>query len=490
MTLIDQSIEAAGLRTIAEKRARGESLSTDEMARVGAADLLVLGALADRVRRADTGDEVRVFVSSKSVSRPELLLVESRGDRGSPLFRRIALARLSAAKGARVCLDFGEVGLEIAQVALSFGVSDLTGPLASKRGLPLAEDASKTLARKSELTGYITRAKRTAVFVDESLRRTREAQMSTFQLPFPEELRAIADKVVCKERLTEQDALTLFEHPDFMAVGQLAHLDRERRHQDRAYFNENMRIEVTNVCVASCLFCSFAKLEEGSPGAHTMKLEEAWRELEVRMDAPPAEIHIVNGLHPGLPFSYYEELLRGFKTIKSDIHLKCFTAVEIHFFAQHYGMPHREVLEKLRAAGLDSLPGGGAEIFHPDVRSRISHDKATADEYLAVHREAHSMGIRTNTTMLYGHIETFEHRIDHMRRLRELQDETHGFQAFIPRSQSAGSIWITSITSSLIGYRPRPRSRSSRCASVRTTSTGRSSTRRSTRPQAARARKA
>ena len=150
------------------------------------------------------------------------------------------------------------------------------------------------------------------------------------------------------------------------------------------------------------------------------------------MDHPPAEIHVVNGLHPGLPFSYYEDLLAGFKRIKPDVHLKCFTAVEIHFFAQHYGMTHTEVLEKLRAVGLDSLPGGGAEIFHPEVRTRISHDKATADEYLEVHRVAHRMGMKTNTTMLYGHIETFAHRVDHMARIRALQDETSGFQAFIP----------------------------------------------------------
>ena len=245
-------------------------------------------------------------------------------------------------------------------------------------------------------------------------------------------LDAIREKVQAGERLSFDDGLTLFQHPDVVAVGQLANGVRERLHGDRTYFNRNMRLEVTNVCVASCLFCSFAKLEEGAPGAHTMRLEAAWHELEVRMDDPPSEVHIVNGLHPGLPFSYYEELLSGFKRIKSDIHMKCFTAVEIHFFAQHYGMSHREVLERLRRAGLDSLPGGGAEIFHPEVRSRISHDKATADEYLEVHRVAHALGIPTNSTMLYGHIETFEHRVDHLLRLRQLQDETKGMQAFIP----------------------------------------------------------
>jgi aminodeoxyfutalosine synthase len=245
-------------------------------------------------------------------------------------------------------------------------------------------------------------------------------------------LDAVRDKVRAGERLSFEDGLALFMHPDVVAVGQLANEVRERLHGDRTYFNRNMRLEVTNVCAASCLFCSFAKLEEGAPGARTMTLEQAWAELQARMDDPPSEIHIVNGLHPGLPFSYYEQLLAGFKRIKPDIHLKCFTAVEIHFFARHYGMTYREVLERLRRAGLDSLPGGGAEIFHPDVRTRIAHDKANADEYLEVHRVAHSLGIRTNATMLYGHIETFEHRVDHLLRLRALQDETEGLQAFIP----------------------------------------------------------
>jgi aminodeoxyfutalosine synthase len=243
---------------------------------------------------------------------------------------------------------------------------------------------------------------------------------------------AIREKLRAGERLTFDDGVALFRHADVVAVGQLANDVRERLHGDRTYFNRNMRLEVTNVCVASCLFCSFAKLEEGAPGAHTMRVEEAWAELESRMDDPPSEIHIVNGLHPGLPFSYYEELLAGFKRLAPDVHLKCFTAVEIHFFARHYGMTYGEVLERLRRAGLGSLPGGGAEIFHPDVRTRISHDKATADEYLEVHRTAHGMGMRTNATMLYGHIETFEHRVDHLLRLRALQDETAGLQAFIP----------------------------------------------------------
>ena len=238
----------------------------------------------------------------------------------------------------------------------------------------------------------------------------------------------IEKKVRAGERLTAEDGLALFLEPNLLKVGALANEVRERLHGDRTYFNRNMRLEVTNVCVASCLFCSFAKLEEHMPGSHTMTLAEAWKELETRMDDPPSELHVVNGLHPGLPFSYYEDLLAGFKRIKPDIHLKCFTAVEIHFFARHYGMTYEEVLLKLRAKGLDSLPGGGAEIFHPDVRSRISHDKATGDDYLEVHRVAHRLGMMTNATMLYGHIETFEHRVDHLLRLRGLQDESLGLQ--------------------------------------------------------------
>jgi aminodeoxyfutalosine synthase len=213
-------------------------------------------------------------------------------------------------------------------------------------------------------------------------------------------IEAIREKLGAGERLSFDDGVALFRHADVVAVGQLANDVRERLHGDRTYFNRNMRLEVTNVCVASCLFCSFAKLEEGAPGAHTMRVEEAWAELESRMDDPPSEIHIVNGLHPGLPFSYYEELLAGFKRLAPDVHLKCFTAVEIHFFARHYGMSYGDVLDRLRRAGLGSLPGGGAEIFHPEVRTRIAHDKATAEEYLEVHRTAHRMDMRTNATML------------------------------------------------------------------------------------------
>jgi aminodeoxyfutalosine synthase len=224
----------------------------------------------------------------------------------------------------------------------------------------------------------------------------------------------------------------LFECNDLLAVGHLANREREKRHGARTYFNYNLRLEPTNVCEATCLFCSFSRLQEGMPEAYTMSLEQAWDKLRQRANQPLTEVHVVNGLNPHLPFSYYTELLRGFKRIRPSIHLKCFTAVEIAYFSELYGMTDEQVLRELKDAGLDSLPGGGAEIFAPRARKKISPDKADADRYLSIHRLAHRMGLRTNVTMLYGHIETMEERVDHMLRARALQDETGGFQAFIP----------------------------------------------------------
>ena len=245
-------------------------------------------------------------------------------------------------------------------------------------------------------------------------------------------LQDIADQVEARVRLTAEDGVRLFETPDLLALGWIANRERERRHGDRTYFNVNLRLEATNVCEASCLFCSFARLKPGDPGAHTMTLQQVFAKLRARADQPLTEVHIVNGLHPGLPFSYYTDLLRGLKQIRPDIHLKCFTAVEIAFFSDHYGKTDLRVLEELRDAGLDSLPGGGAEIFAPRVRQKISYDKCDGERYLAVHRIAHGLGMRTNATMLYGHIETVAERVDHMLQLRALQDETRGLQAFIP----------------------------------------------------------
>ena len=242
----------------------------------------------------------------------------------------------------------------------------------------------------------------------------------------------IADRLEAGERLSFDEGMRLFEAPDLLAVGWLANRERERRHADQTFFNQNIRIEATNVCVASCLFCAFARLKPGDPGAYTMSLEEAWDKVRDREDQALTEVHVVNGLHPDLPFSYYVELLQGFKRIRPNVHLKCFTAVEIAFFADLYGMSDEQVLRELMDAGLDSLPGGGAEIFAERVRRKISHDKCGTERYLAIHRTVHQLGMRSNVTMLYGHIETPAERLDYMLRVRDLQDETEGFQAFIP----------------------------------------------------------
>src|SRR5204863_1183318 len=198
--------------------------------------------------------------------------------------------------------------------------------------------------------------------------------------PGPARLRSsgladIADKLDAGVRLTLDEGVRLFDCPDLLAVGWLANREREKRHRGRTFYNFNIRLEATNVCVASCLFCAFARLKPGDPGAYTMSLEQVWDKLRSRTHQPLTEVHVVNGLHPDLPWEYYTELLRGFKRIRPDVHLKCFTAVEIAFFADLYGKTDEQVLRELMAAGLDSLPGGGAEIFAERVRRKIANDK-------------------------------------------------------------------------------------------------------------------
>jgi aminodeoxyfutalosine synthase len=242
----------------------------------------------------------------------------------------------------------------------------------------------------------------------------------------------IAGKLEAGVRLSFEEGVRLFECPDLLALGWLANREREKRHGARTYYNFNIRLEATNVCVASCLFCSFARLRPGDPGSYTMSLEQVWDKLRARAHQPLTEVHVVNGLHPDLPFDYYLDMLRGLKRIRPDVHLKCFTAVEIAFFADLYQRTDEQVLRELMDAGLDSLPGGGAEIFAERVRRKICHDKCGADRYLEIHRIAHRLGMRSNVTMLYGHIETAAERVDHMLRVRALQDDTRSVQAFIP----------------------------------------------------------
>jgi aminodeoxyfutalosine synthase len=242
----------------------------------------------------------------------------------------------------------------------------------------------------------------------------------------------IADKVRNDVLLDQDDGVFLYRYPDLLAVGALANELRERLHGDHTFFNVNFHINPTNVCEADCKFCSFARLTPESPAAYTMSLDQIRQKLLDRLDQPVTEIHIVNGLHAGLSFDYYTDCLRVLKELRPDIHLKAYTAVEIHYFAEKYGMSVEQVLREFIAAGLGSLPGGGAEIFAERVRRKICKDKADAAQWLEVHRTAHRLGLRSNCTMLYGTIETLEERIDHMLRLRALQAETGGFQTFIP----------------------------------------------------------
>lgn len=245
-------------------------------------------------------------------------------------------------------------------------------------------------------------------------------------------LQSIREKITAYQPLTLEDGVKLFTHKDILGVGSLANEVREHLHGDETYYNWNLHLNSTNVCEADCLFCSFARLQEGMPEAYTMTVDKAREWITKRYRPGMTEIHIVNGLNPNLTFSYYEDLLRMIRQEFPALHIKAFTAVEIHYFAEKYGMSYSEVLSKLIAAGLGSLPGGGAEIFADRVRKKICRDKVDAKGWLEVHRAAHNLGLKSNCTMLYGTIETIEERVDHMTRLRELQAETKGFQVFIP----------------------------------------------------------
>jgi len=244
-------------------------------------------------------------------------------------------------------------------------------------------------------------------------------------------LRTIAVKVAVGERLSYDDGVALYRSPDILAVGWMANAVRERMHGDIAYFNVNRHINPTNVCVASCRLCAFGR-KKGTAGTYTMALEEAWQTAGSGLSEAVTEFHIVGGLHPDLPFEYFEDLIRGLKIRFPKVHIKAFTMVEVAFFAKLCKMSIEETLLRLKVAGVDSLPGGGAEIFADRVRHIICDHKIDGSEWLETARTAHRIGLRSNATMLYGHVENDEDRVDHMLRLRALQDETGGFQTFIP----------------------------------------------------------
>ena len=247
-----------------------------------------------------------------------------------------------------------------------------------------------------------------------------------------EELGKIGRKVLEGKRITDEDALLLFEKGSLPYVGALANHVRENLHGDKTFFNRKFHIAPTNVCVFSCHFCAYSRLY-----AHR---EEGWElSVEQMMDIvrkydgkPETEVHIVGGVHPKMNLNFFAELLRRIKAHRPDLHIKGFTAVELDYMFRKAKMSVEEGMQFLKEAGLDSIPGGGAEIFDPEIRRQICADKVDADGWLLIHGTAHRLGMHSNATMLFGHIEKYEHRIDHMRRLRDLQDQTRGFNTFIP----------------------------------------------------------
>jgi aminodeoxyfutalosine synthase len=241
----------------------------------------------------------------------------------------------------------------------------------------------------------------------------------------------IAEKVMAQQRLNGDEALALYRSHDVLAIGWLANSVRERLHSDRTYFNVNRHINPTNVCVAACRLCAFGRKKD-TAGTYTMALEEAWQAAASGYSEAVTEFHIVGGLHPDLPFSYFLDLISGLKERFPQVHIKAFTMVEVAYLAKRAKLSIQGTLEKLKEAGVDSLPGGGAEIFAERVRRIICDHKIDGAQWLETARLAHQLGMRSNATMLYGHVENDEDRVDHLLKLRTLQDETRGFQTFIP----------------------------------------------------------
>ncbi len=241
----------------------------------------------------------------------------------------------------------------------------------------------------------------------------------------------IAAKVGANQRISAEEALFLFGSNDLLAIGELAAQANEHRNGKNVYFNVNRHINPTNICVNRCAFCAFSRTS-GEEGAYTLALEEICRRAREAEAEGATEVHMVGGLHPELPFEFYEETLAALRASAPTVHIKAFTAVEIDYFSQISGLSIEQVLERLKTAGLGSMPGGGAEILVEEVRQKICPEKISGDRWLEIIRLAHLTGLKTNATMLYGHVEGYADRVAHMEMLRELQDETGGFQAFIP----------------------------------------------------------
>jgi len=246
-------------------------------------------------------------------------------------------------------------------------------------------------------------------------------------------LEPIARKVLDRARLSIDDALALYASPDLHAVGALANFARERLHGDLAYFNVNQHVNYTNLCNKLCRFCAFQRLP-GQPGAWLLTPEEVAQKVRARLRDPVTEVHMVAGVWPKIPYEYYLEILRAVKSVRPEVHIKAFTMVELDQIAKKARRPLEDVLPELIEAGLGSVPGGGAEVFSERVRQATYHLKISGDEWLAIARTVHRAGLRSNCTLLHGHIETPAERADHLERLRRLQDDTGGFQTYIPLS--------------------------------------------------------
>lgn len=245
-------------------------------------------------------------------------------------------------------------------------------------------------------------------------------------------LKAIAYKVKNGERISDEECFVLFQKADLPFAGALANFIREKLHGDRTYFNRNFHIEPTNVCVFSCKFCSYSRLYAHKEEGWELSIDDMVNIVKSYDGKAVTEVHIVGGVHPKMNLAYFIELIQKIHAHRPGLHIKGFTAVELDYMFRKAKLSVAEGMQKLKDAGLQSLPGGGAEIFHPDVRKEIAGDKVSGEGWLEIHETAHRLGMATNATMLYGHIEKYEHRIDHMRKLRDLQDKTHGFNTFIP----------------------------------------------------------
>lgn len=245
-------------------------------------------------------------------------------------------------------------------------------------------------------------------------------------------LQSIAEKVKANQRITDEECLLLFEKGSLGFVGSLANEIRIKKNGDKVFFNRNFHIEPTNVCVFSCNFCAYSKLYAHREEGWELSIEQMLHLVKKYDGKPITEVHIVGGVHPKMNLQFFADLLKAIKAHRPELHIKAFTAVEYDYMFRKAKVSVEEGLKFLIEAGLDSIPGGGAEIFHPEIREKICADKVNADGWLLIHETAHKLGLHSNATMLFGHIEEYKHRVDHMRRLRELQDRTNGFNTFIP----------------------------------------------------------